>query len=164
MYKRRPQEAKSPVRLVGLEMQSSLRLALLGHFLAGTLMYLQSFLSALSDSPERLNFCLMDTCLAAGILEAKLGEGKGVSTFLMYVFTSRYGISNVNRICLTAPQRLSVLPSSENGLLVIGWDWERTVIQLLGVKREIRGSNCILNSLQSHHPNFIPIFSSTFQR
>lgn len=79
-------------------------------------MYLQSFLSDLSDSPERLNFCLTDTCLAAGILETKLGgEGKGVSTFLMHVFTSRYDISNVNRICLVAPQKLSVLPSSENG-------------------------------------------------
>lgn len=69
----------------------------------------------------------MDTCLAAGTLEARLGgEGKGVSTFLMYVFTSRDGISNVSGIHLVAPHRPSALPSSENGFLVIGWDSERT--------------------------------------
>lgn len=70
-------------------------------------------------------------------------EGWGVSTFFLCVFSSQCGILMSTGYALF-PLRDSTLLSSENNLLVIGWDWEKIVTQALRVKRETWGPNCIL--------------------
>lgn len=86
-------------------------------------------------------------CLAVNVLEAKAGEKAGQSQHSLCMVSLFSTVFSMSVACALLPfsQRVFILPSLENKLLVICWNWERTVTQPFRDGKEILGSNYVSN-------------------